>query len=348
MADHLELEIRNLLKSQYSPREISSRLLSRLFESKLSDADRNIIFGFVINSGLYHEAFQIFPQLLFDRIRFPWAHFMEILYRHKISPTREVIDASIKGARRQERVQDLVQFKYWDAKDPRFAEMREQIAEQRAERQLRQRELLLDKLAFFKNHQLIDEEQRILKILIKMYPQDSHLRDWKEEFDERWAKFVISRRGGSEMDHLDETMAQLNRDEWDWAWFLTQEVQKLVGEHGQAAYDFAIGMWFMEFFDCALVLVDGMKPTTGSDWLKTELLIRIRRYLDALEWLVQLEKKYIENPDTPFAITYWRAQALWGLGQSTAAIELMRSLVQVRPDYRSASSMLNEWLAGGP
>jgi hypothetical protein len=59
-----------------------------------------------------------------------------------------------------------------------------------------------------------------------------------------------------------------------------------------------------------------------------------------------MEIKYISDPETTFAVSYLRAQALQGLGQHGSALEIMQSIVRVRPNYRSAHSLILEWTEG--
>ena len=59
-----------------------------------------------------------------------------------------------------------------------------------------------------------------------------------------------------------------------------------------------------------------------------------------------LEIKYVDDPETTFAVAYLRAQCLRELGQEAAALETLRSLVRVRPNYRSAHALILEWADG--
>jgi len=88
------------------------------------------------------------------------------------------------------------------------------------------------------------------------------------------------------------------------------------------------------------------KPSPSADWLRIELMILARKYVDALNEAATLEARYASDPEAAFAITYARARALKGLGQDELATDLLRSLVRVRPSYKSAQSLLMDWSGG--
>ena len=112
------------------------------------------------------------------------------------------------------------------------------------------------------------------------------------------------------------------------------------------AYDLAMNLHFMDFNLEALEILRVAPPSPAVDWLTLELMIQSRRFVDALSQAAHLEAAYAEDPDAAFAVTYARARALKGLGQVELAIDLLRSLIRVRPAYKSAQSLLMDWSGG--
>jgi thioredoxin-like negative regulator of GroEL len=99
----------------------------------------------------------------------------------------------------------------------------------------------------------------------------------------------------------------------------------------------------MELFEQARKLLEMAPSTLAVDWLYLDVLLKCRRYAEGLDALLTLERRYANDPETTFAATYARAQALAGLGQVGAAAALLKSLVSIRPGYRSAHSLLLQW-----
>ena len=115
-------------------------------------------------------------------------------------------------------------------------------------------------------------------------------------------------------------------------------------------YDLAVSLLMMDAPEAALAVATSIpsnsKNAVGVDWLIAELLLSLRRFVDLLNHLQHLEVTYSNDPETAFAVSYLRAHALKALGQSAAAVEILRNIVQVRPNYRSAGHLAIEWGVG--
>jgi hypothetical protein len=111
--------------------------------------------------------------------------------------------------------------------------------------------------------------------------------------------------------------------------------------------DLALMAHFLEFHSEALVLLQFAPDSAAKDWLQVELCLETRRFIDALEVIGFLEHKYAGDPEANFALTLAKAKAFWGVGKSGNAIDLLTSIQNVRPNYRSVSSLLHQW-RGGP
>ena len=86
-----------------------------------------------------------------------------------------------------------------------------------------------------------------------------------------------------------------------------------------------------------------MKETSTRDWLHLDLLIYTRKFAESLSFIQDLDLKYHDDPLFYSTKIYYIAQCFWGLGDKNKAIELMENLIEIKPDYRLASSLLKEW-----
>jgi hypothetical protein len=100
-------------------------------------------------------------------------------------------------------------------------------------------------------------------------------------------------------------------------------------------------MW--QNHSAALGFIDRTQITKSTRWLRAEILIHARRFVDLLEELDELELLFAHDPESTSSVIYLRAQALWGLDQRALAISMMESLVKSRLHYRSADALLAEW-----
>ena len=125
-----------------------------------------------------------------------------------------------------------------------------------------------------------------------------------------------------------------------------RETLKLAKNRKDLTFDLALSFHFMDRPQMALEILNGLKANetnSSTRWLKLELLLCNRRFVEALDLALELEIAEADDPETTFAINYIRAQAFWGLGQKDQALALIESLSRVRPNYRSIHSLKHKW-----
>ena len=69
-------------------------------------------------------------------------------------------------------------------------------------------------------------------------------------------------------------------------------------------------------------------------------------YIQVLEECSQIEKNQIDDPEIKFALAYLKAKAFSKLGQRELARQLFQEIVNLRPTYRSAATLLREVIEG--
>ena len=104
--------------------------------------------------------------------------------------------------------------------------------------------------------------------------------------------------------------------------------------------------YFLEAYDQAFEILHLAPDTPEKNWLTLELLIQCRRFVECLAAVDQVELSYAEDPESTFGAAYVRARALRGLGQTSLALEILQGIVNVRPNYRSAQTLIHEWAGG--
>jgi len=97
-----------------------------------------------------------------------------------------------------------------------------------------------------------------------------------------------------------------------------------------------------EFISAALQLLEIAEDSDKKNWLRLELMLLSEDLFSALEESERLEKLTEVDAEARFAIAYAKAKAYKRLGQKNKATELLQSILQVRPTYRSASTLLAE------
>ena len=75
-----------------------------------------------------------------------------------------------------------------------------------------------------------------------------------------------------------------------------------------------------------------------------EWLFEMQQYTASIELANQLLDSIDEDPEKLFFINYIKAQALYYLGEKKEAIQYLNDIIVIRPDYKSAQSLMEKWL----
>lgn len=344
MSTSMELEIKHLFDAEASPEEIAARLKNEVENGEQPFAPDNVISycRFLLNAGLYTELIQLVYENL-DRpsFRIPWPYFLQAL-----SLSRNGIDADfaatlLKGIEDSKGMAEACRSKALDFYAPQFRI-------ERADRRLRaiksyqqSRERLLDELLTLRTQQLFEQEQQLLRKLMRMYPNDPEIAKESVGHKERQALDVLSNRRTPARplefeEPVDPRQLQLAEN-------LLECLKRAADEDPWMAADLAIAAAMMDLWDGALELLQKAPASEDLSWLHLELLLGARHYLELLHAVGVVEHEKALDSETFFATAYLRSQALWGLGQKHAAIEVLESLLASRPNYRSGESLLGQW-----
>lgn len=343
MANRIERKIHRLLVVGKSPKNIFDELTRDLFQKKISMEERLSIFSFGLNAGLYQQLLANFVETFHEKAPVPWGHYIHLLDTLRINPNREVIESVIKGARRQKNLETLSMVRSWDRHDKRFHEFRSAIENKRRDDHDNKKQVMIEKIEFYRSQRMVDEEKRALKVLLKMFPNDIAIQEEHEKFQRQWAREIIAQNSRDVREARIVDQKKPGKRELLLIKCITDEMLRILGKDNKHAYNFAIALKTMAHPLPALKVLAMADDAWEVEWLKIELLIDSGRFIDCLNAVHDLEMRYAHDPETTFAATYARAKALNGLGQSGPAIDLLQSIVSVRPNYRSAYSLMAEW-----
>lgn len=343
MANRIERKIHRLLTVGKTSQSIFDELTVDLFQKKITIEERSSIFNFAMNSGLYQQLLSNFVETFHEKAPVPWGQYIELLDHLKVSPNREVIESVIKGARRQKNLDSLACIVSWDRYDKRFAEVRSEIEKKRKEDHDNKKQVMIEKIEFYRSQRMVEEEKRALKVLLKMFPNDPTIQEEHERFQRQWAREVIAQNSRVHHEIRLVERARPSKEELQIVKCIVDEMLRLVGKNNKQAYNFAIALKTMGHPESALKVLDFADDVWEVEWLRIDLLIDGGRFIDCLNAVHDLEVRHAHDPESTFAATYARARALNGLGQSGPAIDLLQSIVSVRPNYRSAYSLMAEW-----
>lgn len=342
-----ELELRALLKKKYSAKDLTPRLIKNIFDANLPWEEKRAFWIYLFLTQRLATLAEALKQTLSEKGQVPFDILIQMIDQTGEQPKSVVFEALLKGLKKQSSLDSVFAARGLDKWDKRLAQIRAELVERKVLEQKKFKENLLEKFWFLRNQRMSEQAGRVLRRLLELYPEDEDLIKLKNEFDEQWAREILASHASDLQGHRLErtTTSPSGADEEMLNMFLS-EGEKLFLKKREASVDLAMAFLFMEDYARAIEVLSWAPPTSAVDWLRCELMIEDRRFLDALEMLNRLEVKYILDPETTFAVNYLRAQALHGLGQLASSIEIMQSIVQIRPNYRSAHTLILEWTEG--
>lgn len=354
----IEADIRQLYIESGDPLSVAVQLGKRWDAGVLSDDDVRSLTRFMIHTGLIPHLFNYLRKQLKKDARIPWSAFIEALARVEAPLQPLELDAIFEGVESQSKTyqidlltHDLAESTGLDRFDSRPVEARFRRVDTAKRQHEEKRADLMRRLEYARVNRLITQERRILEEIQAFDPNDPALRREKDLFEFREAQEIVANALAQSppKSELERKFSRLSPETREAARPIVKQARAMAKTASeQELYDLAMMLIFMELYGEAITLLESRRLSERIDWLILETMILGRQYAAALGEVENLEVKYAGLPEAPFALTYARARALWGLGDTVTAIELMRSLVKVRPGYRSASTLLQQWIEEAP
>lgn len=347
MATPLEAEISSLMKEHGDVGLVADDLVRRWERNLLNENEQVDCAQFLVAAGLYSRLFEQVYRLISDGHALPWTQLAEAIGRGRVKIGPKEIRFLIEGAESQDRLVEFLRSRQLDVWDRRFTEKRAQLSGQRALAIEQKKQVLKDKLEFVRNSRMYDEEEKVLAEIQTLFPDEPEFASDRDSFELRFAREVIAKSNHTHATDPTQDLVwkieKLSPEQQTSKGLIVERAKEMAKENPRLAYDLAVCLHFMDFNAEALEVLEGAPRSPAADWLRLELMLRARQFLSALDEASQLEVDYADDPEAVFAVVYARARALWGLGQNLMAIDLLRSLVRIRPQYKSAHSLLMDW-----
>lgn len=342
-----ELQIRSLLQKKLPQKELIAKVLELIDDPSISWEDKRPLFHFLYNIGQDRAVAEALKSSFKEKSRAAFDLLIEICARANVQPSDSVLESFFKGLKKQSAFDEILAARGWDKWDARIAATREEWLEHKIEKNRQFKLSLIEKFEFMRAERMTEQAGRELKRLLQLYPEDEQLQEMHKSFEEDWAREVLSSHMSRlQGEALERTRTQHSTSDEEMLKSFLAAGEKLCFERRDFAFDLAVAFWFMEDYNRALEILAYAPPGLSSEWMRAETLFEARRFVEALEQLNLLEVKYVDDPESVFAVSYLRAQCLHELGQHATALEILQSIVRVRSQYRSAHALILKWTSG--
>jgi hypothetical protein len=339
----LELEIKYLLTQEESLETVIEQVIQTV-ENEGDDLSYDQVLTlckFLWNAHAHARLVQfIFKHWHSQDFKIPWPYLLGALSGKITIETAELMWENIKKEASESFASKSMAL---DDFYPQLKQFRADIKLERIKQISSQKEDLLNQLDTFRIQKMAEQERNLLQRLMRLYPDDATIVRQSSDFKERNALDIIARhaplRRAVILDKEIPTEDMLRAQQ---SWGQTFLAAAVKGNNTQA-FEFAVAAFMMGLFEVSLKILDLTEKSAAKTWLRLEILLQGRRYLDLLQEAAAVEIQYAHDPETFFATAYYRAQAFWGLGQKHSAIEVMEGLLAARPHYRMGLTLLNQW-----
>ncbi len=347
---HLELQLHDLFSDLGSLEKVAEAITDRWEKNLLSPIEQREASRFLLKLGDSSKLTTQFTRLLTSKQQMPWPEFANAIEASGVDLTSEEKRALAEGVTEQNAYEDVLlvgSAVHWD---PMFEKKNIDRIAKLAQEMVQKREFIKDKVNYFRSQRMHREEAAALSELRLMFPNEASLPEDQRSADERWAYEIVA-QGAVERDlleSLNKKISWLTDDQKEMKSVLVADAKQRLSKHPKQAYDLALHLHFMEFhLEAIEILESSGQPLEEAElWLRLELMIKSRKFVEALEETHYLEERFADQPDSVFAAIYSRSICLWELGQGSLAVDLLKSIVKIRPGYRSAHSLLIAWTGG--
>ncbi|MBC7464520.1 MAG: hypothetical protein H7256_00885 [Bdellovibrio sp.] len=348
---NLELEIHSLFMEGSTPDHICNEILAKFEKSEvLSSSETQGVSHFLISAGRFDLLFKFYLNSLRRNSisSFPWGYLAYAL-KEISGQVPEVILDLIDVALKDPNI-DSSTYRMQELLDqlPKVAEHEKNLRQQFTMEQLELKNKLILQLNHNRLYQLSEQEELVIKQLVKNFPNDAEIRLLHQAHLEKKADEILSRvrsQRQSTPSHRSSAISSPEGEE-----FIAQvktQIQRLANEYQgtypEQIYNLALMCMNFELYDFSYDLLMQGPETFAGEWLKAEILFESGRHLDLLKHIENLEKNLTTTPDSTYGAIYLKAQAYFGLGQKDMAIQMLEALSQARPSYRSTEALLHQW-----
>ena len=342
MSINLELEIKNFLLKEKSFDQVVENIISAVEHQSegMTNDDTITLCRFLIQARAYPAVVQfVFKHWHSKDFIIPWPYFLKALESRM---TADLASGLWEGMTEAKGFTQGCRSPVLDSYYPAMSEKRAKRQEQLEKKLENRRQELISELATLNDRQLYEREKAILRQLLRMYPTDLALIRRHSDLKDRSALDVIAKHAPLRKSIIwdsEKNSPEIEKAEAAWS----QCLLETATSSAEMVYDLSVAAYMMGLYETSLKILNLEPDSKKYLWFRLEILLQARHYLELLTTLAQAEIYFHPDPETFFATTYLRAQAMWGMGQKHTAVELMESLLSARPGYRLGLTLLSQW-----
>lgn len=294
--------------------------------------------AFLFSCGLYKYLFTYLIERLEKNLPIPWSYVFILVKKYHLDISTELVT--------QVFLKDCSESSFLAAscclESSELLNLRTEYLNQqyRKDPQLNTEE----ELQIAKSQRLTKREGRLIQDLIQLDDQNPLFQQKWKEYQYTQAKDVFNEYKNAHQSLMYTIRNRTSPEEDKILKNLVKGLNQLAKKHpSKLINDMIIILFSTGYTHLAIEFLEGRLNTDERQWIYLDLLLEDEQYLKCLNFIEQTFLQTHPNSETAFALNYAKAQAYYGLKEYEKAKIIMKDLVSLRPQYRSAKALLSQW-----
>ena len=194
------------------------------------------------------------------------------------------------------------------------------------------------------SQKLLKKEGELIQDLIQLDDKNPLFQQKWQEYQYKRARDVFDEYNNAHQNFLHTIQNHTSPEEDKILKNLVKGLNQLTKKHPpKLINDMIIILSSTGYTHLAIEFMENHLNTDERQWIYLDLLLEDKQYLKCLNFV---ERRFLQtkpNSETAFALNYAKAQAYYGLKEYDKAKTILSDLISLRPQYRSAKTLLSQW-----
>ncbi len=294
--------------------------------------------AFLFSAGLDQTLFKYLIKRLNQDLLLPWAYLFRLIEKYKLNIDRE--EAAKLFLHRQEDPALLSNSRCLDA--PELLNLRSQYLENRW---MQDPQLSIEKeLQIASSQKLLKKEEELIQSLIQLDEKNPFFQQRRRNYQYEQAKDVFEEYKNTYQDSLYALRNKTSQEEEKILQTLVKGLNRLAEKHSSKLInDMIIILYSTGHTRLAVDFLETRIDTDERKWIYMDLLLEDKQFLKCLNFVEHTFLQTTPKSEAAFALNYAKAQAYHGLKEYDKAKTILKDLILLRPQYRSAKTLLSQW-----
>ena len=337
----MEREIHKLLRDIPDRSHIADELIKKWHRGVLSPMEAEEVAAFLFRLGMHKSlAAEIYYQ--FGKQKpIPIRACLRLfnLYFSKEQLSNETTASLFLWSDSEGRIRDLIRMNQLVESSEKLIELKDLSIQEDlgfSKRDLEKQSRAIE--AHFVNEDY-DLAQSAIEKLQEFYPKSTELKDYQSRLE--FQKALSALKNSESIANTPIEFKDIKSNEEN-----DPESIKALLELGQTKpewqYDISIALYSMGEFSKAISILEDLDSAEAKLFL-IKVLIESRRFLESIEYIESLQKDSSFSQMHGMYLQYNRAICLKEIGQDKMALSILEDILNVKPDYLMAKSLLGRW-----